>query len=65
METFLLGGTAEHGRHVGLGLGLVDEDQAPGINLALVLFPLRAPAGNLGAQLLGAKYGFLKRSPSS
>jgi hypothetical protein len=31
-------------RHVGLGPGLVDEDQAPGIKLCLILLPLRAPS---------------------
>src|SRR5271166_3787192 len=31
-------------RHVGLGPGLVDEDQALGLNAALILYPLLSPA---------------------
>jgi hypothetical protein len=38
---------APQGGHVGLGPGLVDEDQALRIDLALVLLPLRAPAGDV------------------
>ena len=58
MEAFPLGSPAAQGRHVGLGPGLVDEDRPLGINLPLILFPLLAPAGNAGAELLGGKYGF-------
>ena len=35
-------------RHVGLGPGLVDEDQALRLDPALILRPLRAPAGDVG-----------------
>jgi hypothetical protein len=38
---------APQGGHVGLGPGLVDEDQALRIDLALILLPLRAPAGDV------------------
>jgi hypothetical protein len=37
--------------HVGLGPGLVDEDQAGGIDPVLVLNPLRPPARDIGAIL--------------
>jgi hypothetical protein len=40
---------ASQGSHVGLGPGLVDEDQALRIDLALILLPLRAPAGDVRA----------------
>ena len=39
--------------HVGLGPGLVDEHQAGRVDLALVLHPLRPPARDIGAILLG------------
>src|SRR6202140_5964204 len=38
---------APQGCHVGLGPGLVDEDQALRLDLALILLPLRAPAGDV------------------
>src|ERR1700704_5240303 len=38
---------APQGGHVGLGPGLVDEDQALRIDLALILLPSRAPAGDV------------------
>ena len=38
---------APQGGHVGLGPGLVDEDQAFRIDLALILLPLRASAGDV------------------
>jgi hypothetical protein len=38
---------APQGGHVGLGPGLVDEDQALRIDLALILLPLRASAGDV------------------
>ena len=39
-------------RHVGLGPGLVDEDQAGGIDAALVRRPLRAPPRHVGTLAL-------------
>jgi hypothetical protein len=47
-------------RHVGLRPGLVDEDQALGINPPLILPPLRPPARHVGAILLGGVQAFLK-----
>lgn len=44
--------------HVGLGPGLVDEDQAPGINPSLILLPLRPPARDVGSILLGGVQTF-------
>src|ERR1700681_206054 len=38
---------AAQGGHVGLGPGLVDEDQTLRIDLTLILLPLRAPAGDI------------------
>ena len=49
---------APQGRHVGLGPGLVDEDEAPGIRQGLELLPLLAPPGDLRPQLLGGKNAF-------
>ncbi len=51
--------------HVGLGPGLVDEDQAPGIKPALILLPPGAPSGDVGPILLaGVQAFFLKLMPS-
>ena len=44
--------------HVGLGPGLIDEDQARRIRPALILLPLLAPPSDLGPQLLGGKHAF-------
>jgi hypothetical protein len=44
--------------HVGLGPGLVDEDQAARIKAPLVLLPSGAPAGDVGAVLLGGEQAF-------
>jgi hypothetical protein len=49
---------ASQGCHVGLGPGLVDENQAAGIRSSLELFPLLATPGDLRAQLLGGKNAF-------
>jgi hypothetical protein len=38
--------------HVGFGPGLVDKDQAFGVEPALVFLPSLAPAGDVGAILL-------------
>jgi len=45
-------------RHFGFGSGLVDEDQAPRVNAALVLLPLSPPAGHVGPILLGGVRAF-------
>ena len=45
-------------RHVSLGPGLVDEDQAGGINPPLIASPLSAAAGDVGAILLAGAHGF-------
>ena len=49
---------APQGCHVGLGPGLVDEDQAAGIRSSLELLPLLAAPGDLWPQLLGGKNAF-------
>lgn len=49
---------ATQGCHVGLGPGLIDEDEAAGIRPPLELLPLLAPSGDLGPQLFGGKHGF-------
>jgi hypothetical protein len=45
-------------RHVGLGPGLVDEDQASRIKPALVLLPLRPSPGDIGPILLAGAQAF-------
>lgn len=49
---------ATQGRHVGLDPGLVDEDQALGVNLALMGLPARALERDVGAGLLGRQHRF-------
>jgi hypothetical protein len=49
---------AAQGRHVGLGPGLVDEDETRRIRPALERLPLLAPPGHLGAKLFGGKNAF-------
>jgi hypothetical protein len=44
--------------HVGLHPGLVDEDQSLWVNLVLVLFPLQAPARDVGPVLLAGAQAF-------
>lgn len=51
-------GAAVGACHVGLGPGLVDEDQAAGIRSSLELLPLLATPGDLRPQLLGGKNAF-------
>ena len=46
--------------HIGLGPGLVDEDQGARINPFLVAFPACAPACDVGSVLLLDQRGFLK-----
>jgi hypothetical protein len=51
--------------HVGLGPGLVDEDQPFGVEPALVLLPLLASTGDVGAVLFaGVQALFLNVMPS-
>ena len=47
-----LGRPASERRHVGLGPGLVDEDQPRGLDLGLIFQPLRAASGDVGTVLL-------------
>ena len=47
--------------HVGLGPGLVDENQAAGINAALVTLPPRALSRYVGSLLLGGVQCFFYR----
>lgn len=44
--------------HVGLGPGLIDEDEAGRVRPSLILLPLRASPGNLRPQLLGGQNAF-------
>ena len=44
--------------HVGLDPGLIDEDQAPGVNLVLMGLPACALERDVAAGLLGRQYGF-------
>ena len=52
------GAAAMKARHIGLRPGLVDEDQAPGINAALVFLPLCPPPRHVRAILLGGVQAF-------
>ena len=45
-------------RHVGLGPGLVDEDQARRIDPILILYPLRPPARDVGTVALASHHAF-------
>ena len=45
-------------RHVGLGPGLVDEDQALRVDPVLILRPLRSPARDVGTIVLAGDHGF-------
>jgi hypothetical protein len=51
-------------RHVGLGPGLVDEDQASSINQPLILYPLRPTFSDVGTILLAGAQAILKLMPS-
>ncbi len=44
--------------HIGLGPGLVDEDEACRVKLALMLPPADAAAGDVGPVLLAGVHGF-------
>ncbi len=45
-------------RHIGLGPGLIDEDQARGVDPVLILLPARPPAGHVRTILLAGVQGF-------
>ena len=45
-------------RHVGLGPGLVDEDQTLRLDLVLILGPLRPPPRDIGAVAFASHHGF-------
>jgi hypothetical protein len=49
---------ATQGRHVGLGPGLVDEDQPRRVKPALIELPLPPPSRHVGAILLGGEQRF-------
>jgi hypothetical protein len=49
---------AVRARHVGFHPGLVDEDQALGINASLIAPPPGAFTSDVGALLLGGAQGF-------
>jgi hypothetical protein len=49
MEALPFGCPATQRRHVRFCPGLVDENEPPGVNPALILLPLLAPPGDLGA----------------
>ena len=50
--------TAVGARHIGLGPGFVDEDQAGRIKPSLVLSPLRPPPSDVGTILLAGVQAF-------
>lgn len=58
VQALTLGCPTPQRRHVGLGPSLVDEDQAPWINPALILLPLLAPPGDLWPELFGRQHAF-------
>ena len=45
-------------RHVGLGPGLVDEDQALRLDFILILDPLRSPPRDVGSIAFASHHGF-------
>jgi hypothetical protein len=51
-------GAAVGAGHVGLGPGLIDEDQASGIDARLMTTPARAAARDVGPMLLGGVQAF-------
>lgn len=44
--------------HIGLGPGLVDKDQAPGIDLSLIALPALAPPRHVRPVLLAGQHAF-------
>ena len=57
-QPLTLGAAAMGAGHVGLGPGLVDEDQAPGIKPGLMALPPLALAGHVRPILLGGEQAF-------
>ena len=47
-------------RHIGLGPGLINEDEAARIKLALIPLPLRSPLGDVGTILLAGVQAFFE-----
>ena len=58
VEPLAFGRPAPQRSHVGLGPGLVDEDEATGIRPPLIFLPLLAPSSDLWSQLFGGKNAF-------
>ena len=57
-QTLSAQGSAMGARHVGFGPGLIDEDQACGVNAVLVALPPLALAGDVRTVLLGGAQAF-------
>jgi hypothetical protein len=57
-EPLTAGASSMTARHVGLGPGLVDEDQASGIKPALIALPLGASASDVGSILFAGVQAF-------
>ena len=57
-EPHAAGCPAPQRRHVGLGPGLVDEDQALRLDPALILCPLRPPVGDVGTIAFDGDHAF-------
>ena len=60
-QTLTLRGSAMRASHVGFGPSFINEDEATGINAALVTLPSRALARHVGSILLGGVQGFFYR----
>ena len=58
VEPLALGCPATQRGHIGLGPGLIDEDEAAGIKPPLIFLPLPAPPCDLGPKLFGGQYAF-------
>ena len=57
-QPFALAAPAVGARHVGLGPGLVDENEAPGINATLIAPPLCPSTGYVAPFLLAGQHAF-------
>ena len=57
-EPFALRAPAAQRRHVGLGPGLVDEDEAGRVDAALIALPALTLSGDVGTRLLGGQHAF-------
>ena len=58
LEPLAARGPASERRHIGSGPGLIDEDQALGVDPALILSPLRPTTRNVRTILLAGVHGF-------